>query len=89
MDMPSFDQAAEILKTLPVEHTHPNGRGFTSWKTLAFALFPKGSPAWIAPKGMPHGLDRSPAVVFMNDLQFSGKVKTTRHKNGHYFEVLP
>lgn len=83
--MPTVEDALAIIDAAEVSeypHTTADGAVFVSWKTIAFALFPKGSPHWKRPEGQPHGLDQSPAFEFMSRLGFDPRVRTIR---GQYF----
>lgn len=70
--MPDEDDVLAAIDRLAFEARHhtANGTPLISWQQLAFALFEKGSPFWTRPKGQPHGLDRSPAVEFMDRIAF-------------------
>lgn len=86
-DLPTFEDAVAKLKDLPPDKILPNGKAYVGWGSLAYVLFEKGSPHWKRPVGKPHGKDQSPAVNFMQDLQFSGQVETIRLGGTTFFRV--
>lgn len=67
--LPTIEQALAAIDAHDVsDYPMPNGQKFVSWRNLAFALFPKGSPLWKQPTGKPHGQNSSPAYAFMDAL---------------------
>ena len=85
-ELPTIEQVLAVIDAHPTsDYPMPSGQKFISWKNLAFELFPKGSPLWHRPKGMPHGLDQSPAYAFMDKLGFNPAIRSINSRGGQFY----
>lgn len=83
---PTIEQVLAAIEAHPAtDYQMPDGRKLVQWQNLAFALFPKSSPAWRKPQGQPHGRDESEVTVFMSRLGALPEIQAFNFKGGTFF----
>lgn len=91
--LPTTEDVLAAIDSLPSEWSPEagphEGLKHVSWRALAYALFPKGSPLWRRPKDQPHGLDQSPAYAFMDRLGSDPRVKKVNTRQTSYYARMP
>lgn len=85
-ELPTIEQVLAAIDNHPQsDYSMPSGQKLVSWRNLAYTLFPKNSPLWRRPKGMPHGQDQSPAYEFMSQLGKNPEIRVVNTRQTSFY----